>query len=139
MIVTIKEFEKYPEFKGAFVGGCVMRGEGSRFRAWAHAHCFKTDSYKGWMCFLSMKRVFNTKGEPSRTAWHELAHLISGVGHTDKWRKVMKELGQPIPKRYKKYQTRNWRNKARANGIVVKNGVKTFYRDGVSQLSYKLN
>jgi len=130
MIIKIEQFEKYPEFKGAFVGGCVTRGEGSRFRHIAHAHCNCHDPSCGWICFLSMKRVFNPKGEPSRTSWHELAHLIAKDGHTDKWRKVMKELGQPIPKRYKKFQTRNWRNKARANGIVVKNGVITVYRNG---------
>jgi len=31
-------------------------------------------------------------GKPSLLMWHELAHLVSKSGHTDKWAKAMREL-----------------------------------------------
>lgn len=95
--------EEMPEIAGIFVGGCVERGPGSRFRAWAHAHCRRGDPFFGWVCFLSFKRVLNGRGEPGRTLWHEYAHVLTpNHGHDDTWRKKMKELGQPLPARYKK-------------------------------------
>lgn len=76
----------HPELQGVFVGGCVARGEGSRFRHKAHAH--NSGEHKGWICILSARRL-----ECKELLLHELAHLISGCGHTDKWRKVLLELG----------------------------------------------
>ena len=61
--------------KGIFVGGCVERGDGSRFRAKAHAHTSKIDKYKGWICFLSAKRLYTQHWKPSRLMWHEAAHI----------------------------------------------------------------
>src|SRR3990167_4507812 len=89
-IVNYPAFEKYPEFKGLFIGGCVDRGDGSSFRAKAHSHT--DDPNKGWICVRSAKRVgdFN---KPTMLMLHELAHLLSGDGHTDKWRKVARSLG----------------------------------------------
>jgi hypothetical protein len=75
-----------PEVKGVFCGGCVERGIGSRFRAKAHAHT--SGDYKGWICFLSEKRLTE-----HYLCLHEVAHLISGQGHTDAWRKVLLEIG----------------------------------------------
>lgn len=72
--------------KGIFVGGCVERGDGSRFRAKAHAHT--SGEHKGWMCVLSAKRL-----ESEAIMLHEVAHLITLQGHTDKWRKCVLEIG----------------------------------------------
>jgi len=69
--------------KGIFVGGCVERGEGSSFRAKAHAHSIipgtrnyhGTDEFLGWICIRSAKRLFTSSGKPSQLLWHETAHI----------------------------------------------------------------
>jgi hypothetical protein len=79
-----KELKHYL-VKGVFVGGCVKTK--SRFRALAHAHCHPGE-HSGWICILSEKRLTE-----KHLLLHELAHLISGTGHTDKWRKVLLSIG----------------------------------------------
>lgn len=66
-----------------FVGGCRRRGEGSRFRAKAHAH-----RNERVICYLSTKWLDN-----KFIAIHELAHVIAPGGHIDKWREKVLELG----------------------------------------------
>ena len=101
---------------GIFVGGCVKRGEGSSFRAKAHAHNDwpdeSPDKYQGWICVRSMRRLGSyvigddgviTITKPSRLLWHEYAHILTpNHGHDDTWRRKMRELRQPLPKQYQR-------------------------------------
>lgn len=84
------ELKKYPlEVKGVFTGGCVLRGDGSRFRAKAHAH--ESGGFlkgQGWICFLSAKRL-----AAQEIVLHELAHILAPGGHHDKWRAKVLEIG----------------------------------------------
>lgn len=77
---------QHPELRGIFVGGCVERGHGSRFRAKAHAHTH--GPRRGWICFLS------TKWLHVRELWlHELAHIVTRDGHTPRWRAFLLQIG----------------------------------------------
>lgn len=100
---AIKMFSEHPEVKGVFVGGCVERGDGSSFRAIAHAHTSKRDEQHGWICVRSPKRLYTANGTPSQTMLHELAHIVTGQGHTDKWRTKARELGYRVPAHYQKH------------------------------------
>lgn len=74
--------------KGVFVGGCV--GEEVTNPFWeAHAH--HDGDFEHWLCFRTaalMKRRL--------LVIHELAHLTSGHGHDDVWRKEVLRLGGTI-------------------------------------------
>jgi len=83
-----------PQLKGLFVGGCVARGDGSSFRARAHAHTLPSD-YKGWVCVRAAHRVLTPSGRPSRLMWHEYAHITTGHGHDAVWRERITEYGFP--------------------------------------------
>ena len=69
--------------KGIFIGGCIRRGEGSSFRAKAHAHCIISgtrnyhgdNKFLGWICVRSAKRLFTSSGNISQLLWHETAHI----------------------------------------------------------------
>jgi len=79
--------------RGVFVGGCVTRGDGSSFRAKAHAHT--SGPHKGWLCFRRADRL-----DCRALVIHELAHLVTGDGHTDRWRAAVIRLGgtlDPVP------------------------------------------
>lgn len=82
-----------------FMGGCALRGEGSRFRAKAHTH-----REGKLICYLSNKWINNRE-----LALHELAHALTGHGHTDKWRKKLLEIGgtlDAVPGILKSYHKR---------------------------------
>lgn len=84
------DLRRFPrEVAGVFAGGCVARGVGSRFRAKAHAHT--SGKRFGWLCFLSAKRL-----AARELVIHELAHLLAGKGHDDRWRAKVLELGGTI-------------------------------------------
>lgn len=100
-VVPFPAFAAYPEFKGLFVGGCVERGVGSSFRARAHAHS-RAGHHQGWICVRSRHRIYTASGGPSQLMLHELAHLLTGQGHTDKWRAAARALGYRLPAHYKK-------------------------------------
>jgi len=92
--------------KGIFVGGCVARGDGSSFRAKAHAHT--TGAYTGWLCFRTRRRVASRA-----LVLHELAHLVTGQGHTNAWRRTVLRLGgtlDAIPGLLRSYQARGARD-----------------------------
>ena len=103
----------YQEVVGVFVGGCVDRGEGSSFRAKAHAHTGSNGRNYHWICVRSIKRVGDyvlnaSEGwdgdvtKPSRLMMHELAHILTDHGHDDIWRKKMREMHQPLGRQYDK-------------------------------------
>ena len=91
---------QHPEMKGVFIGGCVSRGIGSSFRAKAHAHF--GDEHRGWICFRSTKWLDN-----KFLCLHELAHIVTRQGHTDRWRKFLLQIGgtlDPVPGVLRSYQ-----------------------------------
>ena len=110
MVIQFQQFSVYPALKGFFVGGCIERGEGSSFRAKAHAHRSDTDKFKGWVCIRSIKRVYMIDGiRPSNLILHELAHILlpHKHWHDDTWMLKVNELGGNIDKQYKR--TKNYR------------------------------
>ena len=110
--VEYPAFQHYPELKGVFVGGCVDRGDGSSFRAKAHAHTKEPN--KGWICVRSAKRLYvQGTTRPSKLMWHELAHIMTGHGHDDTWRKEVRWLGGTI----NHWETKAWHQQRR--GIMM--------------------
>lgn len=77
---------KHPEVKGVFVGGCVARGVGSRFRSKAHAHIH--GEHRGWICYLVARRL-----KSRLLNLHELAHIVTREGHTKRWREYLLQIG----------------------------------------------
>ena len=104
MIVPESEWPselRHAAVRGVFVGGCVSRGDGSRFRRKAHAH-IDDGPHQGWICLLSARRL-----TARELLLHELAHLVVRAGHTDEWRAALLALGgtlDPVPGLLKSYQ-----------------------------------
>ncbi len=81
-----------PGVKGVYVGGCVAKGLGSIGRqAFAHVHLQSRDAWRGWVCFQHPKDL-----KRRRTRMHELAHILTGEGHTRRWRETMAYLGESV-------------------------------------------
>jgi hypothetical protein len=96
-VIEYPEFADRPEVVGVFVGGCVARGVGSRFRRQAHAHNSRRDKHFGWICVLTPRRLYTASGKPSQLMIHELAHMLTpNHGHDDAWRAKMREIGGTI-------------------------------------------
>jgi len=110
--VDYPAFAGYPELKGVFVGGCVERGDGSSFRARAHAHTTWRGGVPkesdGWICVRSTKRLYKADGSPSNLMLHELAHILTNQGHTDRFRDKLRELGGRCTLNAAKRKKRKW-------------------------------
>ncbi|MFA6971811.1 MAG: hypothetical protein WC208_10470 [Gallionella sp.] len=137
-IVEFPEFEKYKPlgYKGTFVGGCIERGDGSSFRAKAHAHNEpyggikvldeqgnpKRGEHFGWICVRSPKRLRMANGKPSMLMLHEMAHILTpDHWHDDAWRAKVRELGGKIEERYTKeyHRSRGYGSGSRKKKDVV--------------------
>ena len=95
--IPYQPFAQFTQLKGVFLGGGVDRGDGSSFRRIAHAHTNLKEPNGGFICVRSPKRLWYMGAEgtkPSLTMIHELAHIVVGQGHTDKFRKAYKELSK---------------------------------------------
>lgn len=107
--MTLADVLAHPACRGLSVGKCLAGLEWedsptSEFEN-AHAHHSRTNDvhhrYHGLIC-VRWARKLGSDEQVSRTVIHELCHLISRSGHDDRWRRVMRQFGQPIPKRYQK-------------------------------------
>jgi hypothetical protein len=92
--VTIRALapELWPEdlrheaVRGVAVGGCGPEGSRIHDPDIAHAH---TDGLsRGWICFGSEAALADRQ-----TRLHELAHVVTGDGHTARWRACLLSLG----------------------------------------------
>ena len=116
--IDYPHFDKYPEVKGVYVGGCISRGDTKGFYyALAHAHTY-ANSHQGWICVRSKRRALESNGKPSQIMLHELAHILTLKGHTDKWRIKAHELGYRLPRRYWKKKRVLVREKRYESGAV---------------------
>ena len=110
MNLSLKEFKAFsgrdgkPAVKGIAVGLCVRGDEwddrhssrelGSGNHEHAHAHVSPEDGpYRGWICVREIEDL-GRKHRVSGTLMHELAHVLTGHGHDDTWRRAMRRLGQ---------------------------------------------
>jgi hypothetical protein len=90
-----------PGVEGIFLGGCVDAAQPGRIArscgVLAHAHIGGHNV--NWICF-QMPSYFH---DPTYhwLRMHELAHVLSGQGHTEKWRTALRGLGEEVPARYR--------------------------------------
>ena len=105
--MTLKQLLADVRVKGICVARCVEQNKWDRPRGTervgelAHAHLSGTSA--GWICVRYPNDVLrHGSRHVSATVMHEYAHLVSGTGHDDSWRKAMADLGQVIAPRYRK-------------------------------------
>ena len=87
-----------------YVGACVDAD--GRIRKCARAHAHTSPPHTGAICVKFLKAIKGCSDgqvitRPNRLLMHELAHILSGHGHDPTWRAKMRELGQPLPARYR--------------------------------------
>lgn len=116
MNLTLKEFKAFtptfgrrsgrgkPVVRGIAVGYCVAEPDhkwtghhdarelGAGATEHAHSH-YSDPEHEGWICVKTIADL-GRDGRVSGTLMHELAHLTSGHGHDDAWRRSMARLGQ---------------------------------------------
>lgn len=86
------------EITGIHIGGCIMHfsrlhEDDGMEGAMAHAHIGQS-RYQGWICYESPVIFYDPQYE--WVFWHEYAHVVANDGHTAKWRRVMRDLDQPL-------------------------------------------
>lgn len=79
---------EHPLVAGVSVGKCEATGRPVGGRLFAHAHFTTCRRAPGWICYRSAATLADAE-----TALHELAHIISGEGHTKRFRRILRELG----------------------------------------------
>ncbi len=119
MNLSLKEFKAFlgkdgePAVKGIAIAYCVRGDEwddrknarelGVGHHEHAHAHVSEGDGqYRGWICVREIEDL-GRKHRVSGTLMHELAHVITGHGHDDTWRRGMARLGQFIAPAWQKH------------------------------------
>jgi hypothetical protein len=91
---------RHPSVRGVFIGGCCLRGVGSVFYGKAHAHTGPAGHpFTGWICV----RRAHWLGD-SALMLHELAHVVTGEGHTARWRRYLLRRGGTL------YRTKSMRS-----------------------------
>ena len=109
---------------GIYVGdGCVTGAEPLEWKTvLAHAHNDVEDEWFGWVCVADPYDVITTKGQPTVTLKHEIAHILcKNGGHTALWRTVPTSLG--APSEAKKYERKQNGKSCQSQGITSGTGL----------------
>ena len=81
------------------LGGCAeaigTERQGAMRRS-AHAHTAARDPLRGTICVKSPSpsRLVTPSERLTRLGWHEWAHIYTGQGHTQRWRSLLRSVGQ---------------------------------------------
>lgn len=86
--------------RGVYAGGCVAFGIGVypalELSERAHSH-LGAGPEKGWVCVRYANDVYDDDGNLTYWTIHELAHVLTGQGHTRKWWRLMRAWGVDEP------------------------------------------
>ena len=103
MILDRSEYPKFlldfPQLKGISYDGCVANWREPGY-VLAHTHPVD-DEFHGWLCFRNKMLL-----KDHQLIKHELAHLLTGHGHDDVWRKKLIQLGGHIEQYEFRYDKR---------------------------------
>lgn len=81
-----------PTVNGVVFNGCVSNQRWGTQLAHAHRHGVPGAEPWGFMCFKT-RDILTLHGWPTNVAIHELAHLITGEDHTQRWAEEMRRWG----------------------------------------------